>query len=84
MNFVTENWVPSQISIYELFRALIMVLEIAMIEPKTQVGGVHVVLDMKGLSLNHIIQFTPSFAKNMLSFVQVGFVLNKKLNLIHN
>lgn len=49
-----------------------MVVEVAMIEPKTQVGGVHIILDMKGLSLSHITQFTPRLAQLILEFVQVS------------
>lgn len=49
-----------------------MVVEVAMIEPKTQVGGVHIILDMKGLSLSHITQFSPKLAQLILEFVQVS------------
>lgn len=46
-------------------------IEIAMLEPKTQLGGVHVILDITGLSLNHIAQFSPQMAKLILDWVQV-------------
>lgn len=48
-----------------------MCVEIAMIEPTTQVAGAYVLLDMKGLTLQHVWQFTPMFAKTALEFIQV-------------
>lgn len=44
-----------------------------MLEPKTQICGGAVILDFSGLSLNHIMQFTPSFAALVLQWVQVIF-----------
>ncbi|KAF2904399.1 hypothetical protein ILUMI_01776 [Ignelater luminosus] len=64
------KWNPKVIALSDLFRTVMMALEIAMIEPKTQVAGVHVILDMQGLTLNHVWQFSPSFAKTVLEFVQ--------------
>lgn len=58
-----------------MFRTVILALEIGMIEPKTQVAGVHVIIDLEGLSLQHIWQFSPGFAKTILEFVQVGYCL---------
>ncbi|XP_025831172.1 alpha-tocopherol transfer protein isoform X1 [Agrilus planipennis] len=65
-----EKWKVKNVTLQDLFRSVMMALEIAMIEPRTQVGGVHVVLDMIGLSLNHVYQFTPYFAKMVLDWVQ--------------
>ncbi|VEN51502.1 unnamed protein product [Callosobruchus maculatus] len=53
-----------------MFRAVMVAIEIAMLEPKTQLGGVHVILDMSGLSLVHIYQFSPQLAKLILDWVQ--------------
>lgn len=43
-----------------------------MLEPETQVAGAVVIFDMDGLSLQQTWQFTPSFAKRIVDFLQVG------------
>lgn len=74
--FLIAKWNTKIVSLTDMFRATIVALEIAMLEPKTQVGGVHVILSFDGLSLSHIAQFTPSIAKTILDWVQVTFFLN--------
>lgn len=73
MLLVLDKWNTKLISLSDVFRATIVGVEIAMLEPKTQVGGVHVILNFSGLSLSHIGQFTPMVAKLILDWVQVDF-----------
>lgn len=49
-----------------------VIIEIAMLEPKTQLAGVHVILDFTGLSLVHVYEFSPLTAKLILDWVQVS------------
>lgn len=65
-----ENWKPSKKSISDVFRTIQMSLRAAMREPLTQINGVSVILDMKGLTFSHIISFTPSFAAMTLEWIQ--------------
>lgn len=58
-----------------------------MLEPTTQVCGGCVILDFDGLSLSHIMQFTPTFAALVLTWVQVGifcFTTSKIQNNVEN
>lgn len=52
-----------------------------MMEPKTQICGGIVIFDFDGLSLNHVMQFTPSFAAMILSWVQD--TLSLRLKAVH-
>ncbi|XP_049882252.1 alpha-tocopherol transfer protein-like [Pectinophora gossypiella] len=65
-----ERWDPREVPLSEVFRGVQLGLESAMVEPHTQVCGVITILDMKGLSLKHVMQFTPSFAKMVVDWIQ--------------
>nr|XP_023027031.1 alpha-tocopherol transfer protein-like [Leptinotarsa decemlineata]XP_023027032.1 alpha-tocopherol transfer protein-like [Leptinotarsa decemlineata]XP_023027033.1 alpha-tocopherol transfer protein-like [Leptinotarsa decemlineata]XP_023027035.1 alpha-tocopherol transfer protein-like [Leptinotarsa decemlineata]XP_023027036.1 alpha-tocopherol transfer protein-like [Leptinotarsa decemlineata]XP_023027037.1 alpha-tocopherol transfer protein-like [Leptinotarsa decemlineata]XP_023027038.1 alpha-to len=64
------KWNPKQVTLEDLFKATMVTIEIAMLEPKTQLGGVHVIIDMDGFSLLHVCQFSPQTAKLILDWVQ--------------
>lgn len=65
-----KKWNPKKVTTDELFKAAMLSLGAAMAEPKTQVAGVHVVLDMHGFSLSQVTYFTPSFAGMVTDWLQ--------------
>ncbi|XP_026277912.1 alpha-tocopherol transfer protein isoform X2 [Frankliniella occidentalis] len=65
-----KKWKPKLCSLDEIFKGVMLVLEAAISEPRTQVCGVQVILDMDGLALTHVWQFTPGFAKAVVEWVQ--------------
>lgn len=69
-------WDPSKVSVVQLFRALQLSLEAAMLEPMTQVNGCVTIFDMEDLSWSQIMQYSPNFALMFLEWVQVSYDLN--------
>ncbi|CAB3230631.1 unnamed protein product [Arctia plantaginis] len=65
-----ERWNPQDVPLTDVFRGIQMGLESAMVEPQTQICGIISIFDMKGLSFKHIMQFTPSYAKMVLEWIQ--------------
>lgn len=66
-----EKWKPKQCSLDEVFKGCVLFLEAAMLEPETQICGAVVIFDMEGLSMQHVLQFTPSFANRIVDWLQV-------------
>ncbi|XP_071453852.1 alpha-tocopherol transfer protein-like [Hetaerina americana] len=64
------KWKPSQCSLDEIVQGCILMLEAAMREPKTQVAGALVLMDLDGLGLTHAYHFTPAFASRVVEWVQ--------------
>jgi hypothetical protein len=78
---VGKKWKPSKVSLDDLFRSVLIAITSSMREPTTQICGGLIILDFDGLSLNHIMQFTPSFAAMILEWVQD--VLTLRLKAVH-
>lgn len=68
-------------SLVELIRGVMLVVEAAAMEPNTQICGANVIIDFMGLSVQHVWQFSPSFAKMFLEWVQVSDVTLIILNV---
>uniref|UniRef100_A0A0A9YIW8 Alpha-tocopherol transfer protein-like n=1 Tax=Lygus hesperus TaxID=30085 RepID=A0A0A9YIW8_LYGHE len=64
------RWSPKAVSLVELVRGVMMVVEAALLEPHTQICGATIVIDMIGLPMSHVWQFSPGFAKMLLDWVQ--------------
>lgn len=68
-------------SLNDMFRAVQIGILGSMREPTTQICGGSVIFDFDGLSLSHVMQFTPSFAAMLLEWAQD--VLGLRLKAVH-
>ncbi|CAB3230633.1 unnamed protein product [Arctia plantaginis] len=73
-----KKWKPSKCSLDEFFKGCVLFLEAAMLEPETQICGAVVIFDMEGLSMQHVLQFTPSFANRIVEWLQEAIPLRIK------
>lgn len=73
-----EIWNPKEVTLDEFFKAAVLLLEAALYEEETQINGVAVIFDMAGLSLQQAWQFTPSFAKRLVDWLQDAIPLRIK------
>lgn len=77
-NFSTEKWKHKQVTLDEVYKGCVLLLEAAMLEPATQIHGAVVIFDMDGLSLQQTWQFTPPFAKRIVDWLQDSVPLRVK------
>ncbi|XP_058453639.1 clavesin-1-like [Malaya genurostris] len=82
---VGKKWKPSKVSLNDLFRAVQIALEAGMAEPRTQLNGAIVIMDMDSLSLSQIMQFRPRFAAMVVEWIQECTALRlKAVHIVNN
>jgi len=76
-----QRWKIKNCSLTEIFRGVELVIEAAILEPRTQVSGTVLLVDFAGLTVNHVWQFTPNFAKMVLDWIQ--YSMPARLKEVH-
>ncbi|XP_063697579.1 retinaldehyde-binding protein 1-like [Culicoides brevitarsis] len=72
------NWDPNVVSVYEIFRAAQLSVEVAALEPVTQVNGYVSIMDFKGLSWNQCLVATPFNTRMFMQWFQNAVPLRCK------
>uniref|UniRef100_A0A336MZZ1 CSON009448 protein n=1 Tax=Culicoides sonorensis TaxID=179676 RepID=A0A336MZZ1_CULSO len=79
-----RGWDPLLVPINDVFRALQLGVEAAMLEPMTQVNGFIVIIDFYQLTLTQCLQCTPGYARMLMEWVQDCIPLRcKAVHIVH-
>ncbi|XP_017484523.1 PREDICTED: alpha-tocopherol transfer protein-like [Rhagoletis zephyria] len=80
-----KKWKPSRAPLIDLFRTIQLTVLGSMAEPLSQICGAIVIIDMEGLPMSHVMQFTPSFAAMLLDYVQECICMRlKAVHIVNN
>lgn len=69
-----DRWIPSNYPITENIRAIYLTLEKLIQSEETQVNGIVILADYKGVSLSKASHFGPFIAKKVIGILQVWFL----------
>ncbi|KAL3196222.1 hypothetical protein MRX96_015526 [Rhipicephalus microplus] len=72
------SWTRDLCSIRHLMRCFIVGAECLLLDEETQIRGVVGVEDLKGLSVHHILELTPSFLRMLITLAQDTFPVRVK------
>uniref|UniRef100_A0A8D0HDX2 Alpha tocopherol transfer protein like n=1 Tax=Sphenodon punctatus TaxID=8508 RepID=A0A8D0HDX2_SPHPU len=79
-----DRWTPSNCPITENIRAIYLTLEKLIQSEETQVNGIVILADYKGVSLSKASHFGPFIAKKVIGILQDGFPIRiKAVNIIN-
>ncbi|XP_004698059.1 alpha-tocopherol transfer protein-like [Echinops telfairi] len=73
-----DRWIPSSYPITENIRAVYLTLEKLIQSEETQVNGIVILADYKGVSLSKASHFGPFIAKKVIGILQDGFPIRIK------
>ncbi|KAG5872750.1 Clavesin-2, partial [Gonioctena quinquepunctata] len=78
------SWDPSEYTVGEILQLIIGILELALLEPQTQIKGGVFVLDLSDLTLQMAWYMTPTLAKHILDLAIYAFPLRvEEVHIIH-
>lgn len=66
--FRVGNWNPRKYPMDELFKAMISILELAVLEPQAQILGGIAIFDFKDITMSHALTVTPQVCRLYLSY----------------
>lgn len=66
----SAGWNPSRLNLIDIFKISVLFLESALWEPETQINGVVIIFDMRGLSVPTALQLKPDFGKLTVDWLQ--------------
>ncbi|RZC33570.1 CRAL TRIO domain containing protein [Asbolus verrucosus] len=79
-----KEWKMSEVTLDELFKGLILLSELSLLEPTTQVCGVVIIIDFDGLSFAQTRKFTPMWLKRIVDWIQDCIPLRiKNLHIVN-
>lgn len=79
-----ENCDPYKCAVEKVFRSNVLSLENAIRDPRTQIGGLTVLLDMAGVGFAHAKFLSPHLAKRTVEVVQEAFPMRfKAFHILH-
>ncbi|PSN38167.1 hypothetical protein C0J52_14555 [Blattella germanica] len=75
------NWNPSKYPIEEIFKATVVVLELAVLEQRAQILGGICLIDLEGISVQQAWHITPTLAKMTVELLVTSFPI--RIHAIH-
>ena len=77
------KWDPSTTPVDDLFKAVIAILEVGILEPRAQILGGIALFDMEGLTVNHAWHLTPAIVAKVIQVTVVsGSILSQILTVV--
>lgn len=73
MIYKIGNWDPNRYSVEELFKATVVILELAVMEQRAQILGGICIFDLGGITLQHALQITPTIARMSVDLLVTSF-----------
>ncbi|XP_072938187.1 clavesin-1-like [Epargyreus clarus] len=78
------RWDVDSVPIVDVVRCALLMDEIAVMQPKLQILGVTIIVDLEGLSVRHVRHLTPTIAYQIVSLMGVSFPLpNHGLHIVN-
>lgn len=68
------RWDTDAVPIEDVVRCALLMDEIAVMQPKLQILGVTIIVDLEGLNLRQVAQLTPTVAGQIVALMGVSIV----------